>query len=460
MSTPKQSSQELGVLPIPRLLVKMAVPASIGILVMSIYFIVDTIFVGQFVGPLGIAAITVVMPISFLISSIGMAIGVGGSSIISRALGANDKEKTFHTFGNMAAIVMVLVVTVVLAGYLYTVPILKLFGGQGDILAPAKTYFSILLLGVPGLAWSMMSNNVMRAEGAPKMAMVSMLVPAIANIILDPLFIIVFDWGLAGAAWATTLSYYMSAGFTWWYFFSGRSELRLSKKYIQLDAPILKEIGGIGGVTLARQGTISLLAIVLNHSLFQYGDEQAVAVYGIISRIMMFANFPVLGITQGFLPIAGYNFGAGSVQRVRDTINYSLLSGSGIAIILFSGILIFADPIVRLFTYDAGLLDATPPALKLVFLATPLISIQLIGSAYFQAIGKAFPALMLTMSKQSFFLIPLVLILPLYFDLDGIWYAFPIADVLAASVTYFWLRREMRLHLKEPAMQPTYSSTE
>ena len=446
-------SQELGTRPMGQLLAKMAIPASVGILVMSVYFIVDTIFVGRFVGTLGIAAITVVMPITFFISSIGMAIGVGGSSIISRALGADDNRKACHSFGNMASLTLLIVLAVLLAGSFFKEPLLVLFGANGDILAPAKVYFDIILIGVPGLAWAMMSNNVMRAEGRPKMAMLTMMVPAAANLVLDPILIIWLDMGLAGAAWATTISYYLSAGFALWFFFSGRSELRLYRSSMILEAPLVREIFSIGFVTLARQGTISLLTIVLNHSLFQYGSELAVAIYGVINRVMMFANFPVLGITQGFLPIAGYNYGARKWGRVRDIINYSIRSGTLIAVGLFTGILLFSEQIVRLFTNDPELLAQGPSALILTFLATPLITVQLIGAAYFQAIGKARPALFLTLTKQGFFLIPFVLLLPRFFGLDGIWYAFPVSDVLAAAVTYAYLRMEMRKRLDKAVLQ-------
>ncbi|MCB0621150.1 MAG: MATE family efflux transporter [Saprospiraceae bacterium] len=450
-----KSSNDLGKEPIGPLLVKMAVPAAIGILVMSIYFVVDTIFVGRWVGTLGIAAITVVMPIIFLIGSFGMSIGVGGASIISRALGAGNESKASLTFGNMAFLTIALAVFLILAGWLLGDQVLLLFGGKGDILEPAREYFQIILPAVPCLAWAMMSNNVMRSEGAAKMAMVSMLVPALANLILDPILIIGFDMGLAGAAWATTISYFLSAGFTFWYFFSGRSELRLFWKSLLLKWEIVREIFAIGGVTLARQGTISILAIVLNHNLFLYGGEIAVAIFGIISRIMMFANFPVLGITQGFLPIAGYNYGAAQWQRVRDIIRLSIRSGTLIALGLFTLILTLAEPMTALFTTDPELLRRTPGALILVFLAIPLITVQLIGAAYFQAIGKALPALLLTLSKQGIFLIPLILIFPLFWGLQGIWYAFPVADVLAASTTYGFLKYELRKNL-EPQLVASY----
>ncbi len=440
-------SQELGTEKISKLLVQMAVPASIGILVMSIYFIVDTIFVGRFVGSLGIAAITVVLPISFLIGSFGMAIGVGGSSIISRALGAGDKEKAWQTFGNMITITLSLAIGLVILGSFVSDTVLSTFGAKGEIMAPAKSYFRIILLGVPCLAWMMMANNVMRSEGQPRFAMIAMVLPAIVNIILDPIFIIVLEMGLEGAAWATTLSYYLSAGFSLWYFLLGPSELKVSAQSFILKLAVVKEITAIGGVTLARQGAVSLLTIVLNNSLFQYGDELAIAVWGIINRTMMFANFPVLGVTQGFVPIAGFNYGAENWDRVKEVIKTAIKTGTFIAIGLFTLILTFSSSITSIFTSDPELIRRTPGALVIVFLATPLITVQLIGSAYFQAIGKALPALFLTLTKQGFFLIPLVLILPLFFDLKGVWYAFPIADVLAATVTYTYLQREIRKDL-------------
>ena len=442
-----KSSQELGTETIPKLLVKMSVPAAVGFLVMSVYFIVDTIFVGRWVGTLGIAAVSVVMPIVFLCSSVGMAIGIGGASVISRALGKLDHRHACRTFGNMVSLTILLSILMISIGYSLEEKILVLFGAYGDILAPAKVYFRIILIGAPCLAWAMMSNNVMRAEGRPKMAMLSMLIPAVVNLVLDPILIVGFDMGIRGAAWATSISYFITAGFAIWFFFSGQSELRIWSKALILRSKLVKEIAAIGSVTLARQGTISLLRIVLNFSLFKYGGELAVAVYGVINNMMMFALFPVLGIVQGFLPIVGFNYGGEKWERVRKTLTHSIKVGTIVAIILFVLILSFATPIIAMFTTDPALLAAGPPALVITFLATPLIAAQLIGSGYFQAIGKAFPALLLTLSKQGFFLIPLIFILPFFFGLDGIWWSFPIADVLAAAVTIWYLRKEMNKNL-------------
>ena len=182
----------------------------------------------------------------------------------------------------------------------------------------------------------------------------------------------------------------------------------------------------------------------MNNTLFIYGGALAISIYGIIQRIMMFANFPVIGITQGFLPIAGYNYGAKNWDRVKETIKLSIKSGTMIAVGLFACVLLFAPQIARIFTNEQDLIQQAAPALRISFLATPLILLQLIGSAYFQAIGKAVPALFLTLTKQGFCLIPLLILLPPIFGLNGIWMSFPIADVLAASICFFYLRKGVR----------------
>lgn len=442
-----QISQELGTQNIGKLLIKQSVPASIGFLIMSIYSIVDTIYVGRWIGPLAIGAITVVMPISFLISSIGMAIGVGGASIISRAFGNRDKKRAQKTFGNMVNMTLHFAILLVIAGFVFDDEILKIFGGKGEILPYAKEYFRVILIGIPFLAWAMMANNVIRAQGRPKVAMMVMVIPAILNIILDPIFIIVFDMGLAGAAWATSISYFISAGYSVYFFIKGNSEIKFIFRYFSLDLKIIKEIFAIGSITLARQGSISLLIVVLNHSLFKYAGEMGISVYGIVNRVMMFALFPVIGIVQGFLPIAGYNYGAKNSERVKSSINVSIKYALILSSVIQTFILFFSDQIVTVFTTDKDLIRDSSFALIFVYMMSPLIAVQMVGSGYFQAIGKALPALFLTMTKQGFFLIPLVLILPIFYGVNGIWYSFPIADVLSATVTWLFLQREIKNHL-------------
>ena len=441
-------ANELGTQKISKLLIKQAVPATIGILVMSLNMIVDTIFVGQWIGVLAIAAITVVLPIAFLISSIGMGIGIGGSSIISRALGANNPEKAFLTFGNQICLTVILAILFVVLGNIFSVSILNLFGAKGEILPIASEYFGVIIYGVPFLAFAMMGNPTIRAEGKPKFAMYAMMVPSVLNILLDILFIKYFNWGMYGAGLATSISYASCGLYILYFFLSSKSELQIIPKNFKLDFKIVQEIAKLGGVSIVRQGAISILMIVLNYSLYTYGGEISIAVFGIINRVMMFALSPVLGVSQGFLPVAGFNIGAKKNDRVKETIKKSIYFGSILGTLVFIGIVIFKEQIIWIFTNDATLLEKTPDAMLVVFLVTPIVTMQLIGSAYFQAAGKAMPALLLTLLKQGIFLIPLAYFLPIYYGIDGVWWSFPIADTLATIITVMVLKREVSKNLK------------
>ena len=439
----KTASKDLGTLPINKLLVKQAIPASIGILVMSLNILIDTIFVGQWISSTAIAAINVVLPVSFFIAALGMSIGVGGSSIISRALGANNPDKALNTFGNQITLTLVLTISMVVLGLWFIDDIVPAFGGKGNILEPARIYYTIVLYGVPFLALSMMGNTVIRAEGKPKFAMYAMMIPSVGNLVLDYIFINLLDFGMAGAAWATTLAYVFCFTFIFWFFLSKNSELKLKKSHFGLDKSIVLEIGSLGFVTLARQAVVSMTYLFMNNILFNLGGETSVTAYAIVGRMLMFALFPVYGITQGFLPIAGFNYGANKYQRVKESIYTAIKYAAGLATIVFLLLMVFPEAITRLFTDNEAVVLQTPPAMRWVFAATPIIALQLIGAAYFQAIGKAKQALLLTLTRQGFFFIPLIFILPLFYGELGVWIAFPISDVLATIVTGYFLNREI-----------------
>ncbi|MGM0635505.1 MAG: MATE family efflux transporter [Bacteroidota bacterium] len=445
----KNNSEELGIAPISKLLIKQSVPASIGILVMSINILVDTIFVGNWIGSIGIAAINVVLPVSFFIAALGMAIGIGGSSIISRALGANQYKKAQRTFGNQISITLLLTIATVVVGLVFINQLIPAFGGKGDIFEPAKVYYRVVLYGVPILALAMMGNTVIRAEGKPKFAMIAMIIPSVANLIMDYLLINVFDFGMLGAAWATTISYVFCFAYILWFFLSKHAELKIRWQDFGFSKPILSEISSLGFVTLSRQAVVSVTYLLLNNILFELGGESSVTTYAIIARMLMFALFPVLGVTQGFLPIAGYNYGAEKFPRVRESINKAIIYASTVAFVVFALIMIFPEEIVSVFTQEEEILANTPGAMRWVFAAIPIISLQLIGSAYFQAIGKATPALLLTLTRQGFFFIPLILILPRYFGELGVWISFPLADFISTVVTGYFLNREIKQTLIE-----------
>ena len=443
----EEKSSYLGIDPIPRLLLRQALPAAIGFMVMSVNMVVDTFFVGQYIGELAIGAISVIFPISFLFSSIGMSIGIGGGSIVSRALGEGRKEKALLSFNNQITLTIILAIVALIVGLFLKIPILNAFGAKGGIMPLAISYFNIVLLGIPFLALSMMANNNLRAEGKAKVAMVALLIPSVLNIFLDYLFIDIMNWGMEGAGWATSISYIGCAVFIAFFYISGKGELKVIPQLFKIDKKIISEIFSIGSVNLVRQGTISLLAIVLNNTLYYYGNleggmggEIAISVYGLATRMTMFALFPLIGIAQGFMPIAGYNYGAKKYERVKKAINISIISGFLIATIIGAALMLGSEIIPHIFTKDQNLIKFAPNAIFWIFSATPIIVFHLIPPSFYQAIGKAKPALFLTLIRQGVFLIPLVLILPRYFGIEGVWYSFPISDILSSIICYSFLR--------------------
>ena len=291
--------------------------------------------------------------------------------------------------------------------------------------------------------------------------MIAMIIPSVGNLLLDYIFIYVFDWGMHGAAWATTAGYLLCFIYIFYFFLSQNSELKISLPHFGLDLPILKEMGSLGFVTLARQAVTSITYLLLNNILFNLGGESLVAVYAIIGRMLMFALFPVFGVTQGFLPIAGFNYGAEKYARVKESIYTAIKYAALVATLVFVVLMVFPAEIADLFLSDrtdlpakelatnAFVLEHSPMAMRLVFLVTPIIALQLIGAAYFQAIGKAIPALLLTLTRQGFFFIPLILILPNFLGELGVWISFPIADFLATVVTGLYLAKEVRTTLSD-----------
>ena len=443
----KTNSSNLGIEPISKLLFKQALPASIGILVMSLNILIDTIFVGQWIGSIAIAAINVVLPVSFFIAALGMAIGIGGSSIISRSLGSENIQKAKYTFANQITLTILITVSFVFIGLYFIESIIPLFGGKGGIYEPSKIYYTIVLYGVPFLALSMMGNSVIRAEGKPKFAMYALMIPSIGNIVLDIVFIKYLNMGMAGAAWATTGSYVLCFIFIFWFFASDKSELKIKTHHLSLKKPIVKEITSLGSITLARQASVSITYLLMNNILYNYGGEVSVTAYAIVGRMMMFSLFPVYGITQGFLPIAGYNFGANNFERVKEVIYLAIKYASFFATLVFLVLMIFPEEITKVFTSDADVIRETPAAMRWVFLATPIIAIQLIGAAYFQGIGKAKTGLILALLRQGILFVPLILILPLFFGEMGAWISFPISDILATIITGVVLIREVKKRL-------------
>ncbi len=440
----RMNEKMLGTEKIGKLLVKMSVPAIIGMLVNALYNVVDTIFIGRGVGTLGIGGITIAFPVQLIIMSVGMLVGMGSASVISRSLGNGDRDRASKTAGNAFLVSAVFGMGVMVLGLLFMQPILRLLGATDEILPYAREYLSVILFGAVFITFAMSANNIARAEGKAVVAMLTMLIGTGMNIVLDPIFIFGLKMGIRGAATATVISQFLAFAFLLVFFISGKSSLKIKLKHLKPDWPVLGEVFKLGIPIFVRQLGMSILAIVVNNSLRAYGSEVHIAGFGIINRLLMFTLMPIMGISQGFQPIAGYNYGAGSTDRVKQTVKLSIIVSSAVALFAFLVMMLFPRTLLQIFTADAQLIREGTEALRVVILALPFVGLQLIGSTYFLAIGKAIPSLLLGMSRQILFLIPLVLLLPLTLGLSGVWTAFPIADGLATLATVLWMARDLR----------------
>lgn len=431
---------------IPKLLLNLSLPSIMGMLAVTLYHVADTVFVGRGVGTLAIAAVSVAMPLLMTITVFGQAIGMGGASIISRALGAQDKEKANLTLNNLVMIITVINVLIIGTAYIFLEPLLVIFGAGEEYLTLAIDYTKVALIGSIFMNFINVTMNIVRAEGNAKFAMQVMVIGAVLNLIVDPIFIFSFHWGVKGAALATVLSQATGAIMAICYFFSKRGVLHISfPQLLKLpNIAVVKESFAIGSASFARQMATTLIVILINNSLLRYGGAISVASFGIVFRVLMFNFMPLFGINQGFMPIAGYNYGAENFSRVKHVLKIAIQATTVFSIISFVLFFVFSNQIIMLFTEDAALVESGTRALKIIVITLPIVGFQVISSGLYQALGKVWPSIFLAISRQVLFLIPFVLVLPSYYGLDGIWYSFPAADILAAVVTVFMLRYEIR----------------
>lgn len=437
-------SKQLGEGKISELLLKFSIPAITGMLVNALYNVVDTIFVGNGVGTLGIAGLTIGFPIMLVLMAFSMLIGIGATSLISIRLGEKRKEEAEFIVGNAVVLLIVIPAVISALGLIFMNPLLKLFGASENVLPYAKDYLSIILWGAVFQSVGMGMNNFIRAEGSPKTAMFTMLIGAILNTILDPVFIFVFGWGVKGAAIATIFSQAVSAAWVLYYFLGGTSMLKIHSKNLKLDAVIVKRILAIGSAPFAMQIASSVLTTILNKSLVAYGGDLAVSSMGIINRITMLILMPIFGINQGAQPIIGYNYGAQKYDRVKKTLKLAIAAATTVVIIGFIVIITIPQPIIRLFTNDGDLIEFTSRAIRIFTFFLPIIGFQIVSSNYFQAVGKPKQAMFLSLSRQVVLLIPALFIFPLFWGLDGVFMSGPFSDLGSSIVTGIWLYTEMK----------------
>lgn len=432
---------------IPRVLFKLSLPAVTGMLVMALYNVVDTIFVGRGAGSLAIAALSIVFPIQMIVMALGQLLGIGGGSIISRALGEKDLGKVQETTGTifMTNIVLSLLLTVI--SLLIKQPLLKLFGASEAIYPFAKDYYEVIMLGTIFFVTGMSLNNLFRAEGFAKVAMLSMVIGAVGNIILDPIFIFVFEMGIRGAAIATIISQFASICYAGWFIASGRSILKVKFSEIKFRLSILREIFVIGMASFIRNIAGSLVFAIFNHSLAHYGGDIAIAAYGVIQRVLKFVTMPLVGIAQGLQPIAGYNYGAKKFTKLFEVNRTAFIWSFVIASLGLATVLLFSTGIMQVFSDDEQLIAMGSEGLRLMLALIPLGAFNIVATTIFQALGKALPSLVLSMSREILFLIPLILILPSQIGLKGIWLTMPLADMLSfilSLVLYIRLEKNLR----------------
>lgn len=437
--------------PIKTLLWKFAVPAMTGMFVMSLYNVVDMIFVGRGVGALAIAGVSVVFPLQMFTMAVGMMIGMGTSSLISRSLGAGDTKRAERALGNAILLILILGGTLTVVGLAKTTFFIYLFGATDDVFPYAKEYMDVILFSVLLHEFAMSSNGIIRAEGNARVAMISMLIGALLNIVLDPIFIFVLGMGVRGAAIATVIAQIVMTLYILHYFLSGKSSLRIRVKNFLLEWVVVKQIVSIGFAAFVRAAAVSFIAVIINRMLGSYGGV-SIAVFGVIRRVLMFAAMPSMGIAQGLQPILGFSYGAKRYDRGIEVIRKSVIIATAFSMTAFLILFFFPGPIMRIFSTDSALVYQGTHAMKLVFIAFWLVGFHIVGSTIFQAIGKAIPTFILATSRQVLFLIPLVFILSHFFQLDGIWLAFPIADTLSFIVTLVMAIPRMREFKRQQAL--------
>ncbi len=437
-------SELLGNEKIRTLLIKMSAPAMVGMAVQSMYSLVDAIFVGRAVGTIGMAGLQIAFPIQILVMAIAQTVGVGGASIISRSLGKGDKNHGEKTMGNIFFLLISLSLLISILGLLFTTPILKLFGATEASLPYALEYIQVILLGSVVFVFAMGSNNIVRAEGNAKVAMITMIISAGLNIILDPIFIFGLNMGIRGAALATVLAQSFAAIYLLFYFIRGKSSLKVRKAYFRPDIKVIREIFLIGASTFARMAAGTLMSVILNHSLSHYGDDTSLAVFVAINKLLTFTLMPLLGIVQGMQPIVGYNYGAKEYPRVHETLKLAIIGTTGIATLAWVILMTIPGYMIGLFNDDPELIAQGVRAIRMNIFVLPVIGYQIVGAGMFQSIGKARPAIILSLTRQVLILIPMALILPLFLGIDGIWLAFPISDFLSTLITHYLMRTQMR----------------
>lgn len=429
-----------------KLIFEFSLPAIIGMVVMASYNIVDRIFVGRGVGALAISGIAITFPAIIIFMAFAMLVGIGATSVISIRLGEKNIKEAEETLGNALTLAIIISLVITAIFYAFLDPILIAFGGSGEVFQYAKDFSQIMLIGGVFQMVSFTMNNIIRGEGNPKMAMTTMIIGAVLNMILNPIFIFGLHWGISGSAWATVISQFVSTVWVLVYFFGKKSHVHFHIGNLKLKKNIVQKIFSIGVSPFTMQIGASIVIIIFNKSLEHYGGDMAIASMAVCNAVAMFIVMPIFGINQGIQPIIGYNFGAKLYHRVKKVFELAVSASTIICTIGFVVVMLYSEGIVGFFSKgDKELIDVGAKALKIYLLLLPVIGYQIVTAAYFQSVGKPKKAMIMTVTRQIIFLIPAILILPNFFQLDGIWIAVPVSDGAAAILSGIFLFNEMKI---------------
>ncbi len=430
---------------ISKLVWDYALPAIVGTMVNATYNIVDRIFIGQGVGALAISGLAITFPVMNLTAALGMLVGAGAASRISINLSKKNPERAEKILGNSFLLNIVLNLVFMTLLMIFLEPILMAFGASEDTFPYARDYLQVILPGNIFMTMTFSFNNMMRASGYPKKAMYTMLIGAALNIILDPIFIFVFGMGIAGVAWATVISMFIGMLFVMYHFTRKTTTLRLRRKNMRFERDILIAIVSIGLSPFLMQLAASAVAVLMNTSLKLYGGDLAIGAFGILNSMFMIIVMFVIGLNQGLQPIIGYNYGAETYSRVKETFYYGIKIATVVTSLGFVFGMFFPRLFAQAFTSDVELLDLAENALRIAIVAFPLVGFQVVISGYFQSIGQAKKSIAMSLSRQVFFLIPSIIFLPRFFGLDGAWASISVSDALASILALIFFIRQRKI---------------
>lgn len=440
----KKATLELGTKPVGRLLTQYALPAIIAMTASSLYNMIDSIFIGQGVGPLAISGLAITFPLMNLSAAFGAAVGIGSSTCISVKLGQKDYEMAERVFGNSVTLNVIVGIAFSVVSLLFLDPILYFFGASDNTIEYARQYMYVILGGNIFSHMFFGMNAILRAAGKPRHAMYATIFTVLLNIVLAPIFIWGLGLGIQGAALATILAQVAALAWQLWLFSDKDGILRLKHGIYKPERDIMRNIISIGISPFSMNVCACVVVVFINTGLAKYGGDMAVGAYGIANRVAFIFVMVTIGINQGMLPIAGYNYGARNFDRLKRVLWLSM--GSATVVTTLGFVLVHVAPYqcARLFTTDHTLIEMSMRAMRINMMSFPLVGGQIVITNFFQSIGKAKISIFLSLSRQMLFLLPLLITLPPHFGLDGVWMSMPLADVISCVVAAIIITRYVR----------------